>query len=40
MGWGKTEKETPAQTSARITKQMQDNARKAQQEAAKGSKGK
>ena len=33
MGWGRAEKETPKQTSDRITKQMQDNARKAQQQA-------
>lgn len=32
MRWGKAEKETPKQTSDRIVKQMQDNAKKAQQQ--------
>lgn len=36
MGWGKASSETPKQTSDRIVKSMQDNARKAQQDAAKG----
>lgn len=31
MGWGRVERETPKQTSDRIIKQMQDNAKKAQQ---------
>lgn len=32
VGWGPVEKETPAQTSDRITRSMQDNARKANEQ--------
>lgn len=40
VGWGPVEKETPRQTSDRIIKSMQDNARRAIQERKqKGGKG-
>lgn len=35
MSWGRVEKETPKQTSDRIVKQMQANAKAAKQEKGK-----
>jgi hypothetical protein len=35
MAWGRVDEETPKQTSDRITKQMQDNAKAAQQSGVK-----
>lgn len=36
VGWGPVEKETPAQTSHRVTKSMIDNARKGNEQQKRG----